>query len=192
MPTTLSPWRASRMPITPAASRPMARTSFSLKRAMRPCGVASTTSSSPDETPTHASSSSSATVIALMPVDRTRSNCSMGVFLITPPRVAMTMLWPFSKFGIVTIASTRSFGGSSWTPSRLMTGMPFDVRSAGAGMACTFELKTRPRLVKNSTQSCVPATSRCSTASSSTVRAPMMPLPPRIWRRYVASGWRLM
>ena len=61
-------------------------------------------------------------------------------------------------------------------------GMPLACREA-SGTAWTLELKTRPRSVKNSAQSCVLATSRCATASSSTVRAPMMPLPPRAWRR---------
>src|SRR4026207_757126 len=57
--------------------------------------------------------------------------------------------------------------------------MPLLVRSVGAGIAWTLELNTRPWLVKNSIQSWVPATSRCSTAASSTVRAPVVPLPPR-------------
>ena len=48
----------------------------------------------------------------------------MGVFLMMPWRVAMTRLWPFSKLGMVMTASTRS-PGSTWTPSRLMIGMPF-------------------------------------------------------------------
>ena len=70
----------------------------------------------------------------------------------------MTRLWPFSKFGMVMTASTFS-PESTWTPSRLMMGMPLAVRLA-SGMACTLELKTRPRLVKNRTQSWVLATSR--------------------------------
>ena len=61
-------------------------------------------------------------------------------------------------------------------------GTPFAWREA-SGIAWTLELKTRPRSVKNSAQSWVLATSRWPTASSSTVRAPMMPLPPRAWRR---------
>ena len=167
--------------MTPAASRPIGRTSDSWKRAILPSAVASTTSSSPDETPTQARSSPSLTVMARMPVERTRSNCSMGVFLMMPRRVAMTRLWPFSKSGVVSTARTRS-PVSTWTPSRLMIGMPLAWRLA-SGAWKTFELKTRPRLVKKSAQSCVLATSRCSSASSSTVRAPMMPLPPRAWRR---------
>ena len=58
-----------------------ARTSRSWKRAMRPWAVASTMSSLPDETATQASASSSATVMARMPVERTRSNCSIGRLL---------------------------------------------------------------------------------------------------------------
>ena len=78
------------MPITPAASRPMARTSFSSNRASMPWAVAMITSSSPVDTSTQASSSSSAMVIARIPVERTRSNCSSGVFLMMPLRVART------------------------------------------------------------------------------------------------------
>ena len=45
------------MPITPAASRPIGRTSRSLKRPILPSAEARMMSSSPDETATHASSS---------------------------------------------------------------------------------------------------------------------------------------
>ena len=76
--------------MTPAASRPIGRTSVSWKRAIMPCDVAMITSSSPVETSTQASSSLSSIVIARMPVERTRSNCSSGVFLIFPRRVART------------------------------------------------------------------------------------------------------
>jgi len=76
--------------MTPAASRPMARTSFSSNRASIPWAVAMMTSSCPEETLTQASSSESSRVIARMPVDRTRSNCSSGVFLIFPFVVART------------------------------------------------------------------------------------------------------
>src|SRR5712671_1939502 len=70
MPTTESPFRASRIPITPAASRPIARTSSSWKRASLPWAVAMMTSSSPVEMSTQASSSLSSIVIARMPVER--------------------------------------------------------------------------------------------------------------------------
>ena len=115
-------------------------------------------SSLPDETATQASASSSATVMARMPVERTRSNCSTGVFLMMPFWVAITRLWPFSKSGSVMTASTRS-PDSTWTPSRLMMGTPLAWRLA-SGTAWTLELNTRPRSVKNSAQSCVLATSR--------------------------------
>ena len=55
-----------------------------------PCEVAMITWSSPELTSTQASSSLSAIVIARMPVERTRSNCSSGVFLMIPLRVAIT------------------------------------------------------------------------------------------------------
>ena len=76
--------------MTPAATRPIGRTSSSANRASIPSAVAMITSSSPAETSTQASSSSSLIVIARIPVDRTRSNCSSGVFLIIPLRVAIT------------------------------------------------------------------------------------------------------
>ena len=70
--------------MTPAASRPIGRTSSSANRASMPWAVAMMTSSAPVETSTQASSSLSSIVIARMPVDRTRSNCSSGVFLMMP------------------------------------------------------------------------------------------------------------
>ena len=72
-----------------------------------------------------------------------------------------------------------------------MIGIPFAWRLA-SGTEWTLALKTRPRFVKKSAQSWVLATRRLSTASSSRVTWPMIPLPPRPWRRYVATGWRLM
>src|SRR5438128_534054 len=55
---------------------------------------------------------------------------------------------------------------STWTPGRLMIGIPLAWRLA-SGTWWTLALNTRPRLVKKSAQSCVFATRRCSTASSS-------------------------
>ena len=52
------------------------------------------TSSSPVETSTQASSSSSRIVIARIPDERTFSNCSSGVFLMMPLRVASTRYEP--------------------------------------------------------------------------------------------------
>ena len=167
--------------MTPAASRPMARTSDSAKRASLPLAVAMITSSLPVDTSTQASSSSSAMVIARMPLERTRSNCSSGVFLMMPLRVASTRYEPAVKSGRVIVAIGTS-PDSTWTPGRLMIGMPLACRLA-SGMAWTLALNTRPRLVKNRAQSWVLATSRCSTASSSRVTWPMIPLPPRCWRR---------
>ena len=176
--------------MTPPASRPIARTSDSLKRAIMPCAVARITSSSPDETSTQASSSFSSSVIARMPVERTRSNCSSGVFLMIPRRVASTRYDPAANSGSVIVATGTS-PASTWTPGMLMIGRPFAWREA-SGIAWTLAENTRPRFVKNSAQSCVLATRRCSTASSSRVTWPMIPFPPRCWRRYVATGWRLM
>ena len=139
------------------------------------------TSSLPVETSTQASSSSSAIVIARMPDERTRSNCSSGVFLTMPLRVASTRYEPAVK-SLSMIVAIGSSPDSTWTPGRLMIGMPFAWRLA-SGIAWTLALKTRPRFVKNSAQSWVLATSRRSTASSSRVTWPMIPLPPRCWRR---------
>ena len=111
------------MPITPPASRPIGRTSPSENRASMPCDVAMITSSSPDETLTHASSSPSLIVIARIPVARTRSNCSSGVFLMIPLRVAMTRKCPGSKLGRQMVAIGTS-PVSTWTPGRLMIAMP--------------------------------------------------------------------
>ena len=83
--------------MTPAASRPIARTSVSANRASLPLAVAMMTSSAPVDTSTQASSSSSAMVIARMPDERTRSNCSSGVFLTMPLRVARTRYEPGVK-----------------------------------------------------------------------------------------------
>ena len=80
------------------------------------------------------------------------------------------------------MVATGTSPDSTWTPGRLMMAMPLAWRLA-SGMAWTLALNTRPRLVKNSAQSWVLATSRCSTASSSRVTWPMIPLPPRCWRR---------
>ena len=63
-----------------------------------------------------------------------------------------------------------------------MIGVPLAWRLAST-IEWTFALKTRPRFVKNSAQSWVFATIRCSTASSSRVTWPMIPFPPRCWRR---------
>ena len=85
------------------------------------------------------------------------------------------------KSGRVMVAIGTS-PDSTWTPGRLMIGMPLAWRLA-SGMAWTLAEKTRPRLVKKSAQWWVFATSRCSTASSSRVTCPMIPFPPRCWRR---------
>ena len=167
--------------MTPAASRPIGRTSVSWKRAILPMAVAMMTSSWPVATSTQASSSSSSRVIAMIPVERTFSNCSSGVFLTMPRRVASTRYVPALKSGRVIVAIGTS-PASTWTPGRLMIGMPLAWRLA-SGIWWTLALKTRPRFVKNSAQSWVFATRRCSTASSSRVTWPMIPLPPRCWRR---------
>ena len=122
--------------MTPAASRPIGRTSASEKRASLPCAVAMMTSSLPVETSTQASSSSSLRVIARMPDERTLSNCSSGVFLMTPFRVARTRYEPGVKSGSVIVAIGTS-PESTWTPGRLMIGMPFAWRLA-SGIAWTF------------------------------------------------------
>ena len=90
--------------MTPAASRPIARTSVSAKRASLPSAVAMMTSSWPAATSTQASSSLSARVMARIPDERTFSNCSSGVFLMIPRRVAMTRYVPALKSGTTSVA----------------------------------------------------------------------------------------
>ena len=90
--------------MTPAAGRPIGRTSSSGKRAILPWAVATITSSLPVATSTQASSSSGAMVMAMIPLLRTFSNCSSGVFLTTPLRVAMTRNLPALKSGSVIVA----------------------------------------------------------------------------------------
>ena len=81
------------------------------------------TSSLPVATSTQASSSSLAIVMAMMPELRTFSNCSSGVFLTMPLRVAMTRNLPAWKSDRVIVAIGTS-PGSTWTPGRLMMAMP--------------------------------------------------------------------
>ena len=76
--------------MTPPAGRPIGRTSVSWNRAILPSAVAMMMSSCPVAVSTQASSSSSSRVIAMIPLERTFSNCSSGVFLTIPRRVART------------------------------------------------------------------------------------------------------
>ena len=76
------------------------------------------TSSLPVATSTQASSSSAAMVMAMMPLLRTFSNCSSGVFLTMPLRVAMTRNLPALKSGRVMVAIGTS-PGSTWTPGQI-------------------------------------------------------------------------
>ncbi len=68
------------MPRTPAASRPIARTSSSLKRMVMPLRVTSKRSSSPDVATTRTSSSPSRRLMAMKPSRRDLSYSLSAVF----------------------------------------------------------------------------------------------------------------
>src|SRR5574338_44426 len=112
----------SRMAVTPIVSRPIGRTSDSLKRAAWPFRVATMTSLSPSERPTHCSSSPPCRLMAIRPLARIFAYSASEVFLIIPRRVAMTRKWSGSNCGRLMMALTYS-RCSTWTPGRLMDGI---------------------------------------------------------------------
>ena len=67
-------------------------------------------------------------------------------------------------------------------------------RPAGptSGMRCTFSQYIRPRVVKIRMYACVDAMKTWVRKSSSRVRIPSRPLPPRRWLRYCVTAVRLM
>jgi len=79
----------SRMPRTPAAVRPIGRTSSSRKRIALPPDVQSMTSRVPSVIATPTSLSPGSRPTAMMPADRGRENAESGVFLTVPVAVAM-------------------------------------------------------------------------------------------------------
>ena len=89
MPTTQSPSLSVRA-LTPRAVRPMARTSFSLKRIAMPFLVATSRSSLPLVRRTQHSSSPSSKSMAITPPLRVVWNAESGVRLMTPLRVTIT------------------------------------------------------------------------------------------------------
>ena len=83
-------WLApKRMPRTPLAVRPMARTSDSLKRAALPALEHNITSLVPLVMAAPISVLSSSKSSAISPLGRGRENCSRAVFLTVPLAVAM-------------------------------------------------------------------------------------------------------
>ena len=90
MPATASPL-PSLIPITPCVSRPMARTSVSLKRIALPSSVAMITSSDPVVGVTQSSSSPSWRLMAIKPLRRTLAYSAIAVFLMYPFLVTMSM-----------------------------------------------------------------------------------------------------
>ena len=82
---------ATRMPRTPAAVRPIGRTSDSWKRMALPELAHSMMSHSPSVMATSTSRSPSWSSIARMPAVRGRENESSEVFLTVPSLVAMKM-----------------------------------------------------------------------------------------------------
>ena len=76
------------MPRTPAAVRPIGRTSSSLKRMVMPLRLTMKMSSLPLVSMTRTSSSPSLRLMAMMPSRRDESYSSNAVFLTVPLRVA--------------------------------------------------------------------------------------------------------
>ncbi|KKU17409.1 MAG: hypothetical protein UX55_C0013G0012 [Candidatus Azambacteria bacterium GW2011_GWE2_46_45] len=89
IPTSSSPFLI-RIPVTPAALRPIGLMSFSLNRIAWPRDVIRTTSSSPLENFTHFKISSLFNLMAIRPLRLTEAKSSTGVFLIIPFFVAIT------------------------------------------------------------------------------------------------------
>ena len=143
MPTSSSP-SASRMPRTPAALRPIDRTSLSRKRMHWPRRDARKISRQPSVYTTPISSSSSARLIALRPTFRTFRKSSIGVFFTTPRFVAMKRYASARSLGSGITAVTFSPGRSC---RRLTVAVPRACREA-SGISYAFSWYTRPLFVK--------------------------------------------
>ena len=132
MPITASFLR-KRMPRTPAAVRPMKRTSSSEKRIDWPCTVARTMSFFPSVSITHCSSSPLCSLTAMSPPFRRVSNSLCRVFFTTPCRVAMKRYRSSRNLRIARTALTTS-PDSIWI--KLITAVPRAWRLA-SGTSCT-------------------------------------------------------
>ena len=188
MSTITSP-SSSFMERTPMVSLPMGRTSSSEKRMHLPALDAMSISSRPPVSCTLISSSPSLSEMAILPPRRMLSNCVMGVFLISPIRVAIIRL-PLPRASSLTgiIADTVS---PSPRESRLTIALPRAARAA-SGTSYAFMQYTLPLFVKNSRSSCVQVVSMVSTKSSSLGRCAVTPFPPRCCALYSVTGRRLI
>src|SRR6266540_1469564 len=125
---------SSSIPFTPVAVRPMSRTSFSWKRMLIPCWVASTMSFEPSVTWTSINSSPFSMLMARMPTDRGFPNSESTVFFTTPFFVANSRYWSSENSRTGTSAATRSSG---FMAMQLTIGLPRAARAA-CGISCTF------------------------------------------------------
>ena len=82
--------KASLIPRTPVAKRPIARTAFSAKRTTRPCDENNIISLLPSVISTPINSSSSRKFNAMIPFERGRLNSVKAIFFTIPPAVAIT------------------------------------------------------------------------------------------------------
>ena len=125
----------SRIPWTPDASRPIARTPVSWKRIAWPLRDTIRTSSLPDEWRTPTSSSPSRILIAMIPSERSGVLYAASfVFLTTPFFVAKTRYSASSKLRVWMTARTCS---SCRNGNRFWIARPFDWREP-SGSSCTF------------------------------------------------------
>ena len=123
------------MPRTPAASRPIERTSSSEKRIPLPFLVTIRMSSSPEVNTALTSSSLSRSAIAMKPSLRDLSYSASAVFFTCPNFVANIRYPPDSKSLVATSAWIVSSGASG---SRLTAGVPRAVRSF-IGTSCAAQ-----------------------------------------------------
>jgi hypothetical protein len=118
---------SSRMALTPAAWRPIARTSFSSKRSAWPRSVTSMISRFPSVTWAQPSTSPFSRLVAIKPDGRTEANSLMATRLILPLRVTSTQKLASSKPGTGSAAVTRS---PLVMARMLASGMPLSARPA--------------------------------------------------------------
>ncbi len=128
MVSAMTSWPSgSLMPLTPAAPRPIGRTSSSLKRIALPWLATSMISRLPSVIATLTSRSSLRRSMAMMPLDLGRENRFSAVFLTVPPLVAMKTNASSSKSRIGSTALIRSPSSSG---RRFTIGLPREPRLA--------------------------------------------------------------
>ena len=173
-PMTVSP-DANLMPRTPPDRREADRSALTAKRIAWPCPVTMIASSSSLQMWALTSSSAGSRSIAISPSRRTLAKFFIGVFFASPSFVPMTM----NSFSTPEVARTTAVIRSLWSSmSSCITETPRASRLPSS-TSHVLTWKQRPRSVKKIRRSCVSATMRWRMSSSSLVRAPMMPTPPR-------------